>query len=206
MCGGCPAPPLGWPPRPDRDPAGIPLSQGLIRSPVGGVPARPAPGPLTAWTLRLFSDGRVFRIGARHRPRRGNNKGVRDSGSRACTGVARDPAPKGSGPRITSEDARPGSRRGPPGAVERTAPGGPFYRNGAIVKWRSLAAFTATGCAGALAYRGDWWGAGAVAAAVLLLAAAQVRAEFTATRTTLRALGDMAALAASYSARRTQRG
>ncbi len=51
--------------------------------------------------------------------------------------------------------------------------------------WRFCVLFAETGCAGALAYRGDWVLAGIAAAFILLPAAVWVRGELAATRVML---------------------
>ena len=59
------------------------------------------------------------------------------------------------------------------------------------MRLRGWVAWAGAGCAGALAYRGDWRAAGGAAVCVLVLAAWWVRDEFAATRERMRAADEM---------------
>ena len=65
------------------------------------------------------------------------------------------------------------------------------------MRLRGWVAWAGAGCAGALAYRGDWLAAGGVAVVVLLPVALWVRGEFAATRTRIRESAEMSAVLAS---------
>jgi hypothetical protein len=71
------------------------------------------------------------------------------------------------------------------------------------MNWRGWLAWAGAGCAGALAYRGDWAAAGGAGVCVLVLAAWWVRDELLATRTRMRISAERtAALSSAVTASR----
>lgn len=71
---------------------------------------------------------------------------------------------------------------------------------GPTMRWRGWLGFACVGAAVALAYRGDWLAMAGAAVAVLVAAVLRFRRECAATRTALRSLDEMVALAGERAA------